>query len=586
MSAGRAAARNEEIASALRELADLLELKGDNPFKIRAYRRAADVIEGLPEDAADLAAEGRLKNIEGIGEAIEKKAAELAATGGLRLLEGLRAEIPPGVREMLRVPGVGPRTAALVFRRLGVVSLDELERAAREGRLREVPGIGPKSEANILRAMERMREAGWDRLPLYVADRVARLAIDLVRTAPGVSAAEVAGSVRRRCETVADVDIVAAAVDAADVMRAVGAAWAARVDAAARSPDGSTAAVFRTKDGIDVDVRVVAPSDFATALHRATGSAAHCAALAAVARRRGLAIDERGLLCGEAGAIPIASEADVYEALGLQYVPPELREDAGEVEAAAEGRLPVLVEEADVRGDLHVHSDWSDGACSVEAMAEAAKARGHEYIAICDHSKSLRIARGLSDDDLARQIEHISELNRRPGRIAVLAGAEVDIRTDGSLDYGDDVLARLDIVIASVHSGFGQPRDAMTRRIVSAIRSGRVDIVGHPTGRVIGSRLSYDVDLDAVIEEAAKHGVALEINAYPERLDLDSHWARVAMERGAMLAIDTDSHSPAELEHMSYGVGVARRAWLGTSHVINCWSLKRLREWLAARRSA
>lgn len=571
---------NADIAAIFRELADLLELKGENPFKVRAYRRAADKIESLPEDAAMLAAEGRLKSIEGIGEAIEKKTAEIVATGKLGLLEELKREVPPGLRGMLRIPGVGPRTAAAVFQHLGVASVDDLEKAARDGKLRSIPGMGPKSEENILRAIEKLREDSWRRVPLAVARVLANSLLDMIEPVEGVHNAAAAGSLRRLKETCGDLDIVVGADTVNRVIEAVR-AWREVSEVLLQGEERGT---FLTRDGVNVDVWVVPPAEFVTALHHATGSKAHNVRLRGMARERGLKINEHGVFRETGGALPISTEADIYGALGLQYIPPELREDEGEIEAAAEGRLPSLLQEKDIRGDLHVHSDWSDGLSSIDTMAAAAKARGYGYLAICDHSKSLGIAGGLSEDEILKQIEFISETNKRITGITVLSGTEVDIRKDGGLDYPDSVLSRLDVVVASVHSAFRQSKETMTNRIITAIRNGNVDIIAHPTGRVLGARDGYEVDMESVIEEAARHKVALEINAYPERLDLDSGWARRAMERGAVLAINTDSHSADQLGFMPYGVGVARRAWLERSHVLNAWPLPRLRQWLRERR--
>lgn len=572
---------NAEIASMFRELADLLELKGENPFKIRAYRRAADTIESLPEDAATLAAEGRLKSIEGIGEAIEKKTAEVASTGKLRLLEELRREVPPGLRDMLRIPGVGPRTAAAVFRHLGIASVDELEKAARDGRLKDVPGMGAKTAENILRAIERLREEHWTRIPLGVAVMLARSVLDTVARVDGVREAAAAGSLRRWRETCGDLDIVVGAEKGGPVMEAVS-AWH---EVSEILSVGEERGSFATRGGVNVDVWVVPPAEFVAALHHATGSKAHNVRLGGIARERGLKINEHGVFLRDGGRLAVATEEDIYAALGLQYVPPEIREDTGEIEAALKGRLPDLVQEKDIFGDLHVHSDWSDGISSIEAMAEAARARGYEYIAICDHSKSLGIAGGLTGDEVLRQAEFIAKLNRHLGGITVLSGIEVDIKKDGTLDLPDEVLARLDVVVASVHSSFKQSREMMTERIIRAIRNENVDIIGHPTGRVLGRRDAYDVDMQKVIEEAARCGVALEINAYPERLDLDSGWARRAKDAGAVLAVNTDSHSFDQLGYMIFGVGVARRGWLERSHVVNAWPLGRLREWLSRSRN-
>ncbi len=570
---------NAQVASMFRELADLLELKGENPFKIRAYRRAADTIESLPGDAAALAAEGRLKNVEGIGEAIEKKTAEFASTGKLKLLEDLKTEVPPGLRDMLRIPGIGPRTAFALFRHLGVASVDDLEQAARSGLLKDVPGMGAKSEENILRAIQRLRQDHWTRVPLGVAVMLARSLLERISQVDGVREAAAAGSLRRWRETCGDLDIVVGSLSGERVMGAVS-AWHEVSEALSR---GEERGAFVTHGGVNVDVWVVPPAEFVAALHHATGSKAHNARLRGIARDLGLKINEHGVFRESGEQLSVAGEEDIYAALGLQYVPPEIREDTGEIEAAMEDRLPVLVQEKDILGDLHVHSDWSDGASSIRAMAEAARERGYEYIAICDHSKSLGIAGGLSEDEVLRQVEFIADLDRHLDGITVLSGIEVDIKKDGSLDLSDEVLSRLDVVVASVHSSFRQPKEAMTGRIIQALRNENVDILGHPTGRVLGRRDAYEVDMEKVIEDAARCRVALEINAYPERLDLDSGWARRARDAGAVLAVNTDSHGFDQLGYMVFGVGVARRGWLERPHVINAWPLDRLRAWLAGR---
>ena len=567
---------NAGFAAIFREFADFLELKGENPFKIRAYRRAADILEGLNEDAAQLAREGQLKNIQGIGVAIEEKTREIADSGTLRALEDLRAEYPPGVMDMTKVPGIGLKTASLIFRELGVATIEQLEEAARSGRLRTLPGMGQKSEENILKATEKLREEDMARIPLVVADRLSASFIDFISSHAEVKKIGVAGSVRRRKETCRDLDIVLGIEDSSripDLIRS----WNGFLSMNSSWEDRVT---FTAEGDVEVDVSIVKPEEFPFALLATTGSKPHYAGLKSVASKLGLRLSRDGLFSGTGKSQAATSEVDIYEALGMEYIRPELREMTGEIEAALERRLPRLLTASDIRGDLHMHTNWSDGTESVEAMVEAAKALGYEYAAITDHSKSLKIARGLCETRLMKQLETLDQLRDRFTGIHVLSGIELEILKDGSLDYPDSILSRFDIVVASVHTAFGQPEDVMTGRIVRAIQSGSVDAIAHPTGRVLGRRFGYDVDMDTVILEAARHNVALEINAYPERMDLDSKWARKAAEAGAHIVINTDSHNTNELRFMSYGLDVARRAWLEPAHVINTWPLPKLQAWL------
>ncbi len=567
---------NAGFAAVFRELADFLEFKGENPFKIRAYRRAADILEGLNEDAAELAREGQLKSIKGIGVAIEDKTLEISNSGTLKALEDLRAEYPPGVMDIQKVPGIGPRTASLIFHELGVAGIDQLEEAARNGRLRTLPGMGQKSEENILRAIAKLREADMARIPLVIADRISENLVDFITSHTRINEISVAGSVRRRKETCGDLDIVLGVEDSSrisDLIRS----WNGFRDIVSCDEDRVT---FVANGHVEVDISIVRPPKFPFALLATTGSKHHWAGLQSVAHRLGLKLTRDGLFDEKGENQEATCERDIYEALGMEYVPPELREMTGEIEVALKRRLPRLLVAKDIRGDLHMHTNWSDGGDSIESMVEAAKALGYEYVAITDHSKSLKIARGLSEMRHTKQMETLNLLRAKCSGIHVLSGIELEILKDGSLDYPDSVLSHFGIVVASVHSAFGQPEDVMTSRIVKAIQSGSVNIIAHPTGRVLGRRLGYDVDMDTVIYEAARHNVALEINAYPERMDLDSTWARKAAEAGAYIVINTDSHNTNELRFMSYGLDVARRAWLEPAHVINTWPLSKLQTWL------
>lgn len=565
--------KNLELAWILAEIGDLLELQGENPFKVRAYRRAARAIELLPEDIEAVWRRGELGRIEGIGKALEEKIDEWLSTGVMTYYEELRRQLPPGLRELTRVPGVGPKLAQRLYQELGIRNLDELEAACREQRLRHVKGLGARWEENILRGIERLRRQ-MERFPLGLALPVAQQLVRALAEFPSVQRVAIAGSLRRGRETVGDVDIVASSADPASVM-----------DEFVRTPGveqvlarGDTKASIVLKMGLQVDLRVVRDDQFAAALHHFTGSKEHNVALRELAQAKGLKISEYGIVRVDEGEpLAVATEADVFAAVGLPCIPPELREDGSEIAAAREGRLPALITLGDIKGDLHVHSEWSDGLHSIEAMALAARERGYEYIAITDHSPSLSVARGLDPSRLEEQLEEIARLNRRLDGIRILTGCEVDILRDGSLDLPDEILARLDVVVASVHSAMNLDEAEMTERIVAAMRNPHVDIIGHPTGRILGRREPYAVDMERIIAVAAETGTCLEINASPDRMDLKDVHARWARERGVMIVINTDAHSTDGLDQMAYGVTVARRAWLGKADVLNCLSWPELK---------
>jgi len=563
-------ASNYQVAWLLEEIGDLLEIKGEDAFKVRAYRRAAQVLRGWAEEVAHVAAAGRLTQIPGVGKALAAKIEEILATGTCRALERLRQEVPAGLRQMLDIPGVGGRTVGTIWRALGITTLGELEAAAREHRLRTIRGLGAKKEEAILHGIELLR-VRLERSPLGLAYPVARELAAYLASLPVVARVEIAGSVRRGKDLVKDVDLVVASGEPARVM-----------DFFVHMPvvdevvlQGETRSQVRTRFGLGVDLRVVSREEFPCAWQYLTGSAQHNVRLRGRARERGLRLNEYGLFAEDERRLPVAEEADIYRHLGLEFIPPELREDRGEIEAAAQGKLPRLVQEDDLQGDLHCHTDWSDGGNSLEEMARAAMARGYRYLAICDHSRSLTVANGLDAERLARQGAQIEALNRKWEREGVdfrlLRGIEVDILADGRLDLEDEVLAELDVVVASVHSGFRQDAATMTARIERALRNPHVDVLGHPTGRLIGRRSEYAVDVKRIFQVAAETGKALEINASPDRLDLCDELAReAALEWGIPLVINTDAHSAGGLDDMHFGVQVARRAWLNKEHVLNC----------------
>ncbi|HET6340757.1 MAG TPA: DNA polymerase/3'-5' exonuclease PolX [Gemmatimonadota bacterium] len=571
--------RAAEVADVLEEIGRLLDFKGENTFKVRAYVNAARALADLTEPLETVLAEGRLREIPGIGAAIADKIATYSETGSIPLLDRLRSEIPAGVLELVAVPGLGPKRARAAFQALGVASLDDLEKAAASGRLAEVPGFGEKTARTILANLERVR-AYTGRWLAAEARPLAERLLAALRDDPDVIRAETAGGLRRAMETVHDIDLVAASADAAAVFER----FAELPAVAALTARGDTKATVRLAGGIPADLRVVEPDAFPFALQYFTGSQAHNTRLRGLARRRGLKLNEYALLRKDGTPVECADEAAVYRALGLEWIPPEIREDRGEIEAARQGGLPRLVERGDLRGVLHVHTEWSDGRASIQAMAEAARARGFEYLAVCDHSRSAAYAGGLSAERLREQREEIERVNAGLEGLVVLAGCEVDVLADGGLDYPDDVLAGLDFVVGSVHSRLGLPREEQTERVLRAIGNPWLDVLGHPAGRVLNRREGADLDMERVLDAAAAAGVALEVNGDPHRLDLDWRWHRAAMERGIRLAIDPDAHGPETLDYVDNGIGIARKGWVTREAVLNALPLDEFREALRRHR--
>ncbi|MCL6613505.1 MAG: DNA polymerase/3'-5' exonuclease PolX [Firmicutes bacterium] len=568
-----------EISAILNEIGLLLELRGENPFKVRAYYQAARVVAGLTEDPEELVRSGRLAGLAGIGPALKEKIETLVTTGRLPYYENLRAQVPPGLLEFLRVPGLGPRKVQTLYRELGLTNLDDLAAACRAHRLRDLPGFGAKTEEKILAGLEWLaRNRG---LHLWATAMAAAEELRAALAAMAeVEAVAIAGSLRRAREVVGDIDLVAATASP----RAVGEAFLRlpMVDAGAVEGPGKVSATLR--NGIPVELWLVAPEDFPGRLLHLTGNAEHLAALRARAAELGLGLDERGLCRGEERLL-LANEEAIYAALGLAYVPPELREGLGEIEAAARGELPALVGMADIRGALHVHTSASDGVASLEEMARAAAALGWEYMGIADHSQSAAYAGGLKIEEVLAQWEAIAAHNRAGAAPYLLAGIEAEIGPDGSLDYPEEILARFDYVIASVHSHFNLDRAAMTARIVRAMQNPYVTILGHPEGRLLLERAGYALDVEEVLRAAAEYGVAIEINASPYRLDLDWRWCRLAREMGILFWINPDAHSPRELQQIPFGLNVARKGWLGPEQVCNTWSLAEIKERWAEKRA-
>ncbi len=555
------------VARILREISVLLQVKGENAFKSRAYDVAADRIAGIPGDLATLVAEKKLRTLPGIGAAIEEKITELVTTGKLEYHQQLLADYPPGIIELLKVQDLGPKKAATLWKQLGIGDVDSLEKACREGQLRGIKGFGEKSEAKILEGITQMRAQQADfRQRLGDVLPISEQLLARVRATPGVIRASVAGSVRRFRETVADVDLIASSADPVPVMRA----FATDSHVAKVIAHGETKCSVRLfQPDIQVDLRVVPDEDYATALHHFTGSKAHHIRLRGRAQERGLKISEWGLHRGEE-KLPVPDEQTLYRLLDLAYVPPELREDWGEVEAAEAATLPArLLELEDVQGNVHSHSVWSDGKDSLEAMAHAARAQGLSYLTVTEHSQAAHYAGGLTEDALRRQWDEIDALNEKLEGIRLLKGIEVDILEDGTLDYPERILQQLEVVIASVHVRHSQDEDQMTRRVLAAFDNPYLHILGHATGRLINTRAPYGLRMAEVFEKAQRKGVVIEVNGNPHRLDLHAEHVRQALLQGVKLVVSTDSHSVRELAHLRFSVGTARKGWARKEDVLN-----------------
>lgn len=571
---------NHQLAETFKLIADLLEIKGEVIYKILAYRKAADSLENLGRPALDFWQEGRLTEIPGVGKAIAEKLDELLSTGKLDFLERLKDEVPVSLVELLQVPDVGPRKAALFWKQLGITDLAGLESAAQAGKLRTLPGMGEKSEMRILAGIEALKRRG-DRIPLARAWPFAQELLQFLLAVPGVTAAEACGSLRRMRATVGDIDLLVAAKDSSPVMQA----FIKHPEVARVVSQGETKASVEFQRNLRAQLWVHPPERFGTALQYATGSKDHNVRMRELALKRGLSLSDQSFQKADGSEILCATEQEVYALVGLPWIPPELREDRGEIQAALAGKLPDLVEMADMRSELHTHTTWSDGTLSIEEMAEAARSRGIKVLVISDHSGGLGVAGGLRIEDIHQQRLEIEAVQQRLGdSLQLMQGCEVEIRADGTLDFSDEVLSQLDIVTASLHTSLRQPRDQITQRLLKAIHNPHVDLIGHPTGRMIPNREGADLDMEAVLAGAKESGVALEINAHPERLDLDDIYARRAVEMGIRLAINTDAHSASDLDLLHFGVATARRGWVPAEAVINTWPTERLLNWLRRRR--
>jgi DNA polymerase (family 10) len=571
---------NKEIADTFTLVADLLEIKGEVVYKTLAYRKAADNLTSLGRDINDVYAEGGLKallDIPGVGKAIGEKIEELISTGKLSYLEKLKKEVPAELAELLQIPDLGPKKVGLFYSELGITSIEELKKAAEGGQLRDLAGMGAKSEAKILEGIDSLsRRSG--RLPLGEVWPFAMELLEMIREVKGVKAAEVAGSLRRMKPTVGDIDILVAATD----KEAVFAAFTEAKNVARVLGKGEVKSSVEYHNGMRAQIWVHEPARFGTALQYATGSKDHNVKLREMALDMGLSLsdqaftsveDERETLC--------VTEEEVYKVLGLPFIAPELREDRGEVQAAKDGKLPKLVELTDIRAELHSHSTWSDGKASIMEMAEAALERGHKTLAITDHSAGLGIANGLTIDRLKMQREEIEAARDKLGdSMLLLHGTEMEISANGKLDFPDDILEWLDIVIASLHVSMRQERKKATQRILNALENPHVDFIAHPTNRLLPDREGADLDMDKILETAAKTGTALEINSNPRRLDLEDVYARRAIEMGINLVINTDAHAPEHMDFIRFGVATARRGWVEAKSVINTWTPKQIQTWL------
>ena len=572
--------RNREIAQLLENIATLLEMKGENRFKIVAYEEAAHRIENWPEPIEEVWQKGKLKEIPGIGESIASKIEEYLTTGKLSYLEELTKEIPPEVIQLTTIPGVGPKIAKLLYDQLGIRSIEDLEKAIAEQKLRHLPRLGVKSEEKIRKGIEMFkRQSG--RMLLGQALPLVEEIVGALREKSGVTKISPAGSVRRMKETIGDIDILVASSTPESIMDVFTSLPQVR-EVIAR---GSTKSSIVTQEGIQVDLRVVEEVSFGAALQYFTGSKAHNIKLREIALKKGFKVNEYGIFrLDDDKRIGGEKEEEIYETLGMEWIPPEMREDQGEIELAQEKKLPVLIDISDLQGDLHVHSNWSDGVSSIAEMAEAALSRGYKYLAICDHTQSLAVASGLSPEEIRERRKEIEQWNKKGKGLRLLDGVEANIMSDGSLDFPDSELEKLEVVVAGLHSGLGQGEEKILYRLEEAMKNKYVQVISHPTGRILNRRDAYQVNREKLFNLAQETNTYLEINSQPERLDLSDGDARRARDLGVKLVISTDAHDPSSLDYIRYGVAQARRGWLQKEDVLNTFSLEELLEFLNRKR--
>jgi DNA polymerase (family 10) len=573
---------NLELARIFSRIADILEIKNENLFKIRAYRRITQVLESLPSDINQLYKEDKIEDIPGVGEGIAEKIKELIETGKLKYYEELKKKVPEGLLEMMNIPEVGPKTVSLLYKKLGVDSMEKLKKVASEGKIRDLPGMGEKTEENILKGIELVRKRE-ERIPLQEALFLAEKITKPLEKLKEVKRISLAGSLRRMRETIGDIDILLVSNNPKKVMEKF---TSLKIVKEVLSK-GDTKSSILMHGGRQVDLRVVPKESFGSALHYFTGSKSHNIKIRELGIKKGLKINEYGVFTRtkrKEEMIAGKEEKDVFKSVGLPFIPVELREDRGEIEAGLNNKLPELITVKDIKGDLHVHSKWSDGNNTIEEMAKAAKSRGYEYIGISDHSQSLRVAGGVQEKDFLKRIEEIKEADKKISGIKILAGSEVDIDSEGNLDYPNKLLKELDFVIAAIHTGFKQTKEKLTKRIIRAMESRYADIIAHPTGRLLGEREAYELDFEEIFKIAKTTGAILEINAFPNRMDLNDINARTAKEEGIKLIINTDSHHTMQLDWIKFGIAVARRAWLEKKDIVNTYPLEKLLKSLKKRK--
>lgn len=565
----------QDVSRILEETAVLLELKGENPFKARAYANAGRTVRAFPEDINRMVADGRLDGVKGIGKTLAHDITELVTSGSMTVYEELKRSLPAGLLELLSLPGLGPKRVRTIYDKLGVASIGELEYACRENRLAALEGFGEKTQTNALNAIA-LRRKYRERHLYHHGHEAAGALLGAVSAQRGVIRAEVAGSIRRHRETVKDIDIVASALPAA--RKGIMEAFVSLPDVETIVAHGETKSSVRLKNGMGADLRIVDDAEYPFALAYFTGSKLHNVAMRARAKGRGYTLNEYGMFRSDDEKVDCRGEPDIYRALGLSYIAPELREDTGELEAAESGSLPQLIEPGDMRGTLHVHSTYSDGLNTIEELVAAARSMGMSYLGVCDHSQSAAYAGGLTPERVHEQWQEIDRINGELDDFVVLKGIESDIRADGSLDYDEELLAGFDFVVASIHSRLKMTEEEATERILRAMRNPATSILGHPTGRLLLARDGYPLDLHAVIDEAARLGVAIELNASPHRLDLDWTWCKVAKTKGVRIAINPDAHSVADMHDLEIGVAVGRKGWLARGDVLNALPADRFRE--------
>ena len=571
---------NSEISRIFDEIAELLDLKGENSFKVKAYQKAARTVDSLAQPLSDFKSIKELTQIPGIGQSIAEKIMEIVATGDCRLHQELKSEFPPQILVLLSVPALGPKKAAILYRELGIGNLEELKTAAQADTISGIKGFGAKTQENILKGIELVTSTSG-RKSIAQALPLARELLKILSQLPQVSAASEAGSLRRRKETIGDIDLLVASEQPQAVMDYfVKLPWVKKIIA-----HGETKSSVLTAQGLQIDLRVVGEASYGAALQYFTGSKDHNVELRGRAKDLELKINEYGVFRqNQPNSLAGRTEEEVYKTIGLPYIPPEIREARGEIEAALKHQLPRLVDLKEIKGDFHIHSNFSDGSADIGEMARAAKALGYQYLVLTDHSQSLKIAGGLTPERLREQQKQIDEWQEKLKPFRIFKGTEIDILADGSLDYPPEVLKSFDIVIVSIHSLMKMDKAAMTRRIITAVENPYTTILGHPTGRLIGQRDEFEVDWEAIYPVCAKNQVALEINAFPDRLDLRDIYCQRAKEFGCIFTIGTDSHSTGHLHHMEYGVFVARRGWLEKSEILNCLPLEELEKWIQQRK--